>query len=133
MDKEGSISNCRADSNEYTEDYAHFCALGPNSVKAGSFQGQSVSILGEKDIRFTRNKANNVVYAVVLGLPTAPVVVKAMGSAAATQPGRIARVEVLGTNERVRWKQHGDGLHLELPTGYRPKADYAVAFKVSLD
>jgi len=106
---------------------------GPNSVKAGSFQGQSVSILGEKDIRFTRNKANNVVYAVVLGLPTAPVVVKAMGSAAATQPGRIARVEVLGTNERVRWKQHGDGLHLELPKNYRPKADYAVAFKVSLD
>ncbi|HEU5340660.1 alpha-L-fucosidase [Edaphobacter sp.] len=106
---------------------------GPNSVKAGSFQGQSVSKLGKKDIRFTRNKANNVVYAVVLGLPTAPVVVKAMGSAAATQPGRIARVEVLGTNERVRWKQHGDGLHLELPKNYRPKVDYAVAFKVGLD
>ena len=42
---------------------------GPNSVKAGSFQGNSISKLGEKDIRFTRNKANTVIYALVLGWP----------------------------------------------------------------
>jgi alpha-L-fucosidase len=29
---------------------------GPNAIKAGSFQGNSVSQLGEKDIRFTRSK-----------------------------------------------------------------------------
>ncbi len=39
-------------------------------IKAGSLQGKSVNKLGEKDIRFTRNKANTVVY--VLGWPSAP-------------------------------------------------------------
>jgi alpha-L-fucosidase len=33
---------------------------GPNMIKAGSFQGESVNKLGEKDIRFTRNKASSV-------------------------------------------------------------------------
>lgn len=32
---------------------------GLNIVKAGSLQGNSISKLGEKDIRFTRNKGNN--------------------------------------------------------------------------
>ena len=44
---------------------------GPNSIKAGSFQGGALSKLGEKDIRFTRNKANTVIYALVLGWPAA--------------------------------------------------------------
>ena len=39
---------------------------GPNSIKAGSFQGHSVAQLGPKDIRFTRNKANTVIYAIAL-------------------------------------------------------------------
>lgn len=43
---------------------------GPNSIKAGSFQGGSISKLGEKDIRFTRNKSSTVIYTLVLGWPT---------------------------------------------------------------
>ena len=105
---------------------------GPNSVKAGSFQGQSVSKLGSKDIRFTRNKANTVVYALVLGWPTEPVVVQALGSAAATYPGKVAKVEFVGTGEAVRWKQLADGLRVELPKQYRPKVDYAAAIKITL-
>ncbi len=105
---------------------------GPNSVKAGSFQGKSVSRLGLKDIRFTRNKANNVVYALVMGWPTEAVVVRALGSAAATEARRVARVEYLGTEERVDWKQNDDGLRVELPKHYRPKVDYALVIKVTL-
>ncbi len=105
---------------------------GPNSVKAGSFQGNSISKLGPKDIRFTRNKANNVVYSLVLGWPTEPVVVQALGSAATTVPGKVARVEFVGTDERVSWKQHPEGLRVELPKRYKPTTDYAVAIKVIL-
>src|SRR5580658_226161 len=36
---------------------------GPDTVDTGSFKGDSVKVLTEKDIRFTRNKAGNVVYA----------------------------------------------------------------------
>ena len=105
---------------------------GPNSVKAGSFQGNSISKLGEKDIRFTRNKANNVVYAIVLGWPAEPIVVHSLGLSASTQPGKIARVELIGTGERLNWKQTGEGLRVELPRQYRPAVDYAAALKVTV-
>jgi alpha-L-fucosidase len=105
---------------------------GPNSVKAGSFQGNSISKLGEKDIRFTRNKANNVVYAIVLGWPTEPVVMSSLGLSASTQPEKIARVELIGTGERLNWKQTGEALRVELPRQYRPAVDYAAALKVTL-
>ena len=105
---------------------------GPNSVKAGSFQGNSISKLGEKDIRFTRNKANNVVYAIVLGWPAEPIVVQSLGLSASTQPGKIAQVELIGTGERLNWKQTGEGLRVELPRQYRPAVDYAAALKVTV-
>jgi alpha-L-fucosidase len=105
---------------------------GPNMVKPGSFQGNSIRQLGPKDIRFTRNKANNVVYALVQGWPTEAIVVHSLGSSAATKPGKVTRVELLGTGERVSWKQHAEGLRVELPKHYRPKVDYAAALKMSL-
>jgi alpha-L-fucosidase len=105
---------------------------GPNSVKGGSFQGSSVSILGPKDIRFTRSKANNVVYASVLGWPTEATVVQSLGLSAATQPGKVASVELLGTGDRVNWSQQADGLRVELPKQYRPPVDYAAVLKVTL-
>jgi alpha-L-fucosidase len=105
---------------------------GPNAVKAGSFQGNSISKLGEKDIRFTRNKANNVVYALVLGWPTDPIAVQSLGLSAKTQPGEVTRVELLGTGARVDWKQSAEALRVQLPKQYRPAVDYAAALKVTL-
>jgi hypothetical protein len=32
----------------------------------------------------------------------------------------------------VNWKQLPDGLRVELPAQYRPKADYAAALKVTM-
>ena len=63
---------------------------GPNSVKAGSFQGGSVKKLGEKDIRFTRNKANTVIYALVLGSPTGSFTVQSLGLSAPTDREELA-------------------------------------------
>ncbi len=103
---------------------------GPNSVQAGSFQGKSVTKLGEKDIRFTRNKANTVVYAIVLGWPTAEFVVESLGTAAATKPGKVENVQLLGTDAKVKWKQTAAGLSVQLPKQYDPAADYAAALKV---
>jgi alpha-L-fucosidase len=105
---------------------------GPNAVKAGSFQGNSVAKLGPKDIRFTRNKANNVIYALVLGWPAEPIMVQSFGLSGATKPRKVAKVELLGTGDRVNWKQHVDGLRVELPKRYRPAVDYAAALRVTL-
>ena len=105
---------------------------GPNSVKAGSFQGKSVSALGAKDIRFTRNKAHTVIYALILGWPAEPILLQSLGSSASTLPGKIGRVELLGTGAETKWRQQPEGLWVELPSSYRPAVDYAAALKVTL-
>ncbi len=105
---------------------------GPNAVKAGAFQGKTVQSLGVKDIRFTRNKENTVVYASLLGWPTGSFLIDALGSAAKEQPGRVVNVELLGTQAKLRWKQKPEGLSIEPPAGYHPEADYAASFKISM-
>ena len=105
---------------------------GPNRVKEGSYQGQSISKLGEKDIRFTRNKANTRIYALLLGWPTESFTVQSLGLSAATKPGKIANVELLGTDQKVSWNQQTDALRVELPKLYKPTVDYAAVLKVTL-
>ncbi|HEY6446188.1 MAG TPA: alpha-L-fucosidase [Acidobacteriaceae bacterium] len=105
---------------------------GPNVIKAGSFQGNSVSALGEKDIRFTRNKAGKVVYAMVLGWPSGEIAIESLGTSNAAQPGKVANVELIGTGERLRWKQGPDALRVTLPAQYKPAVDFAAALKVLL-
>ena len=105
---------------------------GPHMIKSGSFQGNSIAQLDEKDIRFTRSKDQRTVYAVALGWPAAEFVVESLGTASATQPGKVERVELLGTGEKVRWRQMADGLRVTLPAGYKPAVDFAAALKVSL-
>jgi alpha-L-fucosidase len=105
---------------------------GPDAVKSGSFQGKSISSLGPKDIRFTRNKANTVIYAIVLGWPADAFVVESLGTAKPTQPGKVANVQILGTDERMKWKQKADGLRVELPKQFGPTTNYATALKISM-
>ena len=105
---------------------------GPDMVKAGSFEGTSVSKLGEKDIRFTRNKAGNVVYALVLGWPSGEIAVQSLGMNSSIQPGKIRNVQLLGTDEKLQWKQAPEALRVELPKQYRPTSDFAAVLKVSL-
>ncbi len=105
---------------------------GPNAVKSGSFQGKTVSQLSVQDIRFTRNKANTVLYAIALGWPTGPVLIKSLGSAAATAPGKIANVQLLGTDQKLAWRQSADALRVDPPKNYQPPTDFAAALKVSL-
>lgn len=103
---------------------------GPNSIQAGYFHGRSVSKLGEKDIRFTRNKENTVIYALVLGWPTEPFNVQSLGLSASTRPARIGKLELLGTYQKVDWKQQTDALQVELPKPYKPAVDYASVLRV---
>ncbi len=105
---------------------------GPNMIKPGKFQGHSITALGEKDVRFTRNKAGDTVYAIVLGWPTAEIVIESLGTGDAAQPGKVANVELLGTGERAHWRQEASAMRVELPKGYRPAVDYAAVLKVRM-
>ena len=106
---------------------------GPNKIETGAYKArQSLKNLSAADIRFTRNKANTVIYALMLGWPTAPFAVQSLGLSAATNPGRVGKVELLGTGASVDWRQQLDALHVQLPKNYRPNADYAAALKLTL-
>jgi alpha-L-fucosidase len=103
---------------------------GPHMIKAGSFQGNSAGQLDASDIRYTRNKAGTVVYALVLGWPQQAVVLRSFGTAA-SKSVRVAHAELLGSPEKIRSKQTAQGLHIEQPR-QKPASDYAVVFKLSL-
>jgi alpha-L-fucosidase len=104
---------------------------GPVAITEGSFQGNSIRSVGASDVRYTRNKANNVVYAFALGWPDRAMILRSLGTAAATRPGRVEHVELLGTGERPKWDQTPSALRVTLPH-YRPEADYAAVLKVHL-
>lgn len=105
---------------------------GPHMIKSGSFQGNSIAQLNEQDIRFTRSKDSKTIYAIALGWPAAEFVVQSLGTAAATQPGKILRVELLGTGEKLRWRQAAEGLRVTLPANYKPAVDFASSLKVTV-
>jgi alpha-L-fucosidase len=105
---------------------------GPHGINPGQFQGASVNVLDEKDIRFTRSKDGKIVYAFVLGWPAGEIVIQSLGLSNATQPGKIAHVELIGTGEKLRWRQGPDALRVTLPAQYKPAVDFAAALKVSL-
>ena len=73
-----------------------------------------------------------MIYALVLGWPTGSFTVQSLGLSAATKPGKIGKVELLGTDQKVSWKQQSDALRVELPKAYKPKVDYAAVLKVTL-
>ena len=100
-------------------------------IKAGSFQGNSARALDGRDIRYTQNKANTVVYAFALGWPQQVVMLSSFGTTSATRSGKVAHVEMLGSPEKLHWRQNADGLRIELPQ-QRPASDFAVVFKLSM-
>jgi alpha-L-fucosidase len=105
---------------------------GPGKIDSSEFKGNSIKNLGVRDIRFTRNKANTVIYALALGWPADEFVVKSLGTANSAQPGKIKAVRLLGTDKKLTWKQAADGLRVKLPNDYHPAADYSAALKVFL-
>jgi alpha-L-fucosidase len=105
---------------------------GPNAIKAGSFQGNSINKLGAQDVRFTRSKDGKVVYAIILGLPAGEMAIAGLGLGGANSPGKIAKVEVLGAKQAFKWKQTDGGLSVKVPEGIPGVPEYGVAVKAYL-
>jgi|SRR5579875_336911 len=104
---------------------------GPTVIRSGSFHGGSIGALTAQDVRYTRNKAGTIVYAFMLGWPEGAVVLRSLGSAAQTKPGRIEHVELLGSSLPPAWRQAPEGLQFTLP-GHRPAIDFAATLQVHL-
>jgi alpha-L-fucosidase len=104
---------------------------GPSALvrleRVGNFNESKASPFTADDIRFTTR--DGVVYAIVLGTPQTDITIKSLGSGAGLFTGQIGSVELLGSNQPVKWSQTTDALAIKRPTANLSPA--AVVFKIS--
>jgi alpha-L-fucosidase len=80
-----------------------------------------------EDVRFTTK--GPTLYAIIMGIPNAPVVIKSLGTAANLLDGAIGSVTLLGSEEKLTWSQSAQALTIEAPQ-HVPN-DIALVFKVT--
>jgi alpha-L-fucosidase len=100
------------------------------AAKAGAmnFNERNAKPFSADDVRFTTK--GNVLYAIVLGVPTKPLNIKSLGSASGLAPGKISSISLLGDDAEVHWTQKTDALVID-PPQTKPATDYAVVYKIS--
>jgi alpha-L-fucosidase len=78
----------------------------------------------DKDIRF--NQKGNILYATVLGIPANNVCIKSFGKKKVDSG--IKNIEVLGSKEKISWKQYPDSLVIKKPVTI--PNEIALVFKI---
>lgn len=94
-----------------------------NPINAQGFNEGKISN-GPKDIRF--NQKGNIIYVSILGTPTEDILINALGTG--KNNGTITRIELLGSTEKLKWKQQAGNLSIKKP-GTVPNP-IAMVFKV---
>lgn len=95
-----------------------------NPVNAQGFNEGKVKY-SDKDIRF--NQKDKAIYATVMDVPAAAITIKQLGKE--KKNGSVKHITLLGSNEKIRWKQLADVLIIEKP-GFIPN-DIALVFKIT--
>jgi alpha-L-fucosidase len=94
---------------------------------SSSFNEKKRKSLTAEDVRFTTK--GDTLYAFVMGWPERRAVIAPLGTKSSTDFGKIANVELLGHDGKLKWTQAADGLRIDLP--HEKPSDYAVTFKVT--
>jgi alpha-L-fucosidase len=96
---------------------------GPTKVMAGSFHEIETGTYTAEDFRFTTR--GDVLYAIGLGWPTnGEAVIRSL--ALTVGSAQVQSVSLLGSNAKLRFEQHPDGLHVQLPTQLPTKYAYVL-------
>ena len=104
---------------------------GPSTqvkIVSGNFNEDKQNDLTAEDVRFTAK--GTTVHAFVQGLPEKEAVVKALGLASPQQPGKIQKVDLLGYNGTLNWKQEDGALKVQMPA--EKLSDIGITLKVEL-
>ena len=94
-----------------------------NPLDNGKFNEGKVQF-SAKDIRF--NQKGKILYATVLGIPSEDITIKSLGKSKVDF--KIKKVSMLGSNEKLRWKQKAGVLVIEKPKDV--PNNIAVVFKI---
>jgi alpha-L-fucosidase len=100
---------------------------GPTEVIGGSFGDAKMKLFTAQDIRFTTKDKN--LYAITLDIPTAPIAIQSLSLQA--NNGIVAKVELVGSTEKVVWQQKADALIIQAAKEYPSvnAATYKISFK----
>lgn len=90
---------------------------GPGSQSAplraqGFNEGKGKPVTAE-DVRFTTRK--DALYVIELGVPTAPLRVQSLGKTARLLDRPIEAITLLGSDDKLEWKQGDDALSISAP------------------
>ena len=104
---------------------------GPSTevaVPQSGFNESKQPGLTAEDVRFTTK--GKLIYAFVMGEPGPETAFAALGEKSPQAPGKITNVELLGSQEKLRWKQDHQELKVKKPGG--ATSDIGVTFKITL-
>lgn len=107
---------------------------GPTKAGGGSFTAPMEG--NSSDIRFTKSKANDILYATVLGWPSeGEVAIESLGSDALVSLSGLKSVQLLGDAAGqytdATWNQESDALVIQLPE--QPAESLAYVLKLTFD
>ncbi|NII29736.1 alpha-L-fucosidase [Pseudoflavitalea sp. X16] len=100
-------------------------AEAANPMNGPGFNEEKIKF-SAKDIRYNQKGKN--LYATVLGTPEEKVMLKALGKTKGN--GVVKRIEVLGSKEKISWKQNAGSLSIQKPK--LVPNDLAMVFKIYL-
>ncbi len=96
-------------------------------VKSGSFNEDELKYTGQ-DIRFTTK--GDTLYAFCLGEPRADILINSLGKNSKLSGKKIVSVSLLGSNEKLHWKQEKEALLIKKSFKIPVKEVPVVAFKI---
>jgi alpha-L-fucosidase len=99
---------------------AKLTAQGFNEGKGKPFTAQ--------DVRFTQK--GRALYAIVLGWPANGVNIASLGTQAKLLDRSIKKIQLLGSKEKIQWRQTADALVIQQPKNQ--SNNVAIVFKLSL-
>jgi alpha-L-fucosidase len=104
---------------------------GPTKVIEGAFHDQDTKPYTTEDFRFTAK--GNTVYAIGMGCPAngtdGNASIHAMGSEKEAKGLSIGSIELIGSNEKLTWKQTAETLNVKLPAS--ANCQYAYVLKIN--
>ncbi|WP_010136622.1 alpha-L-fucosidase [Ochrovirga pacifica] len=105
---------------------------GPTKLnKDGHFNENWEAMYTEKDIRYTQSKDSNTIYVIVMDKPTSNLVVaKKLGKGFEYLTRDIKSVSLLGSDEKIEWKQNETNMTFSFPKNAKGK--HAFCYQLNL-
>lgn len=103
---------------------------GPTTSEEGAHQEHTQKGYTEEDIRFTRSKDSETLFAFLMEWPKGNVTIKSLAAGNQKETRKIRRIDLLGHGS-VNFIQTKSGLSVELPTNQ--PTDYAHGLKISFE